>query len=117
MRTYLILLLLLAIAVPMAIKYGILHEGLKISGCGTGPCLINRFTDEPLLDRVLPNNLDNMKRVDAFQNELDNHPRDEMINMDGFQQNSQNENIGQNCQFGMCLPGQQAPQSTQQPLD
>ena len=112
MRTYLMIILFLAIVVPLTIKYFILYGGFKLaSGCEQGPCLINRFVDEPLLDRVLPNNLNNIKRVDAFQHELDNRPKDQMINMDDFQQETQSQAVEQNCQFGMCLPGPQATQS------
>ncbi len=112
MRTYFILFLLLAIGIPLAVKYGITHSGFEVAqGCSDGPCLIHNFTNEPLQDRVLPKNLENIQKTDAFQPELDNHPRDQMINMDGGQGNLQNNPAnGQNCQFGMCLPGQQAPQ-------
>ena len=113
MRTYIILVVLLAICIPMAIKYGIVHEKfIATESCNQGPCLIHNFTNEPLRDRVLPKNLQNLQKTDAFQPELDNHPHDEMINMDGGQENVQNPQ-GQNCQFGMCLPGTQRPQSTQ----
>ncbi len=116
MRTYIILILLIAIAIPMAIKYGIRQTDVKTAtGVGQGPCMINNFdnfSESPLQDRILPKNLDNMQKTDAFQQNLDNHPRDGMVNMDGFQEDTSNR-VGQNCQFGQCLSGTQQSQNSQ----
>ncbi len=113
-RIYVVLVLLLAIAIPMAVKYSINHANVH-KACNDGPCLINNFSDfsnDPLQERHLPNNLEKMSKPDAFQPNLDNHPKDEMINMDGFQEDSANR-VGQKCEFGLCLPGQQQPGNRQ----
>lgn len=113
MKTYIILILLIAIAIPMAIKFGIGHADFKTaSNVGPGPCIINNFTNDTLQDRMLPKNLDNMHKTDAFQKELDNHPKDGMVNMNGFQKETPNR-VGQQCEFGLCIPGQQQPQNRQ----
>lgn len=114
MRTYIILILLIAIAIPMAIKFGIGHANLKTaSSVGQGPCIINNFTDDSLQDRMLPKNLDNLKKPDAFQPGLDNHPKDGMVNMEGFDQKRDTTKIGEQCEFGLCTPGTQQPQNSQ----
>lgn len=110
MKTYVILFLLLAIGIPMLVKYSIDHSA-DVTG-GAGPCMINNFTNDSLQDRKLPKNLDNINKTDAFQPSLDNRPKDGMVNMDNFQENSSNR-VGQKCEFGMCLPGQQQPGNRQ----
>lgn len=113
MRTYILLILLIAIAIPMAIKFGIGHADFKTaSNVGPGPCMINNFTNESLQDRMLPKNLDNIKKPDAFQKEIDNRPKEGMINLEGFQEDTSNR-VGQQCEFGLCRPGQQQPQNIQ----
>lgn len=114
MRTYIILILLIAIAIPMAIKFGITHSNVKTaSNVAPGPCMINNFTNDSLQDRMLPKNLDNLKKPGALQPSLDNRPKDEMINMDGFRDDDNTNRVGQNCEFGLCLPGQQQPGNRQ----
>lgn len=114
MRTYIILILLIAIAIPMAIKFGIGHANVRTaSSVGPGPCIINNFTNDSLQDRMLPKNLDNMQKTDAFQPNLDNHPKDGMVNMNDFEQNRNPNRIGEKCEFGLCTPGQQQPQNAQ----
>ena len=113
MKTYILLILLIAIAIPMAIKFGIGHSDLKTaSNVGPEPCMINNFTNDSLQDRMLPKNLDNLKKPDAFQPNLDNHPKDGMVNMDDFQEDTSNR-VGQRCEFGLCLPGEQQPGNRQ----
>lgn len=112
MRTYILLILLIAIAIPMAIKFGIGHSELKTAAnVGPGPCMINNFTNDSLQDRMLPKNLDNLKKPDAFQRELDNHPKDGMVDMDSFEENRGGNRIGEQCEFGLCTPGQEQPQN------
>lgn len=107
MRTYLVLVLFLAIAVPMAIKFGIEHSGAPTGAAAPGPCMLNNnFSSEPLLDRVLPKNLDTLNKPDAFQPALNNQHKPQMVNFEGFQEDTSNR-VGQNCQFGQCLPGNQ----------
>lgn len=114
MRTYIILILLIAIAIPMAIKFGIGHANVRTaSSVGPGPCIINNFTDDSLQDRMLPKNLDNLKKPDAFQPGLDNHPKDGMVNMDSFDEKRNPDQIGEQCEFGLCTPGSQQPQNSQ----
>ena len=112
MKTYVVVFLLLAIAIPIAIKYGINHASDNVTG-GAGPCIINNFTNDSLQDRHLPNNLDNMSKPDAFQPALDNHPKDGMVNMDGFKEENNANRVGQKCEFGLCLPGQPQPGNRQ----
>ena len=109
MKTYIFLIILIAIAIPMVVKYGILNFDWPVVANCDGPCLVTDFTNDSIEDRVLPNNLKKLERPDAFQNDLDNTPKDHMLNMDGFAQQDTNNNQGQNCQFGQCLPTQQMP--------
>lgn len=111
MKTYIVVFLLLAIAIPMAIKYSINHSVIH-KACDDGPCLINNFTNDSLQERHLPTNLNQMNKPDAFQPRLDNHPKDGMVDMDGFQED-ENNRVGQKCEFGLCLPGQQQPGNRQ----
>ena len=109
MRAYMFLLLLIAVLIPMVVKYGILNSDWNLVSNCNGPCLVEDFTNDSLEDRVVPNNLKRLERPNAFQQDLDNHPKDEMLNMDGFSQGNPNNTNGQNCQFGQCLPTQQSP--------
>lgn len=109
MKTYFILILLLAISIPMAIKFGI--ENSELRKAENGPCILNLgFPDDtPLKDKLVPNNLENIKKIDAFQNGVSNKPRDGMVEFSNSNEDTSEKRIGQECQFGVCLPGAESP--------
>ena len=59
----------------------------------------------PLQERVLPNNLQEMQRSNAFQPTYIKPYYNELINTNQDTLVPQND-YNSNCQFGVCLPGQ-----------
>jgi len=89
------------------------NSALSLSGgCGGGACLIEDATASPLQNRHMPNNLNDMHRVDAFQPKAQSHSPEPIVNME-VNREAESRKIGQDCQFGVCFPGAQQKQNSQ----
>ena len=62
-----------------------------------GACTVDY--DTPLQQRVVPDRLQDIRRADAFQPKYVTPYQDMLINTD------EPSNYNSNCQFGVCLPG------------
>ena len=112
MKTYIVMLVMLSVSIPLAIKFGV--ENVELKTANTGPCMLNNsvFDDSPfsgssLDDKYLPNNIDTYKKTDAFQSELSNNPHEGMVDFEPEQDQPQAGRLGQKCEFGVCLPSQE----------
>ena len=113
MRIYILIILLLSIVVPFGIKSGIENASLALGGgCGGGACMIEDATSSPLQNRHMPNNLNDLKRIDAFQPKAQSHSPEPIVNMD-VDREAESRKLGQDCQFGVCFPGPAQFQNSQ----
>lgn len=100
MKNYILLLIMLILATPV-------FATCPITG---GACNVPSNLDpQPLEDKLVPNYLQNMKRTDAFQPSYRKPYYDMLINTEDNVTNLPPENnYNSNCQFGVCLPGNEA---------
>ena len=96
MKNFLILLTIILLTQP------------AIASCSIDsnePCTASVLDEDTLQERYDPDNLDELKKTDAFQPRYTKPYYDELINTTP-PQNTQDYNS--NCQFGVCLPGENA---------
>lgn len=71
-----------------------------------GACTASNWDSTPLQEKYLPNRLQDLQRTDAFKPDYFKPYEDALINTEtGFSAPANDYNS--NCQFGVCLPGQQ----------
>jgi hypothetical protein len=68
----------------------------------TGGACSSNFDIPSLQDQFVPNNLQNMQRTDAFQQEIHEPYNHKMLNT---KSNQKPAGYDASCQFGVCLPG------------
>lgn len=68
----------------------------------TGGACSSNFDRTPLQNQLVPNNLQNMQRTDAFQQEIHEPYDHRMLNTKPSPKQS---GYDASCQFGVCLPG------------
>ena len=113
MKNYVFIILFLSIVVPLSLKFGIENSVFALGGgCGGGACMIEDATASPLQNRHMPNNLNNLKRTDAFQPKAQSHSPEPIVNMD-VKREAESRKLGQDCQFGVCFPGPAQFQNSQ----
>ncbi len=93
--------------IVMCLIFGIspVFAACSITGGACTMSVRSNWDSLPLQERVLPNNLQEMQRSNAFQptyikpyyNELINTKQDTLVPQSDY---------NSNCQFGVCLPGQ-----------
>lgn len=73
-----------------------------------GACTASNWDSTPLQEKYLPNRLQDLQRTDAFKPNYVTPYNDALINTEsatGF--GAPTNDYNSNCQFGVCLPGQQ----------
>lgn len=74
-----------------------------------GACTASsNWESTPLQEKYLPNRLDDLQKTNAFQPSYFEPYNDALINTESASTNKTPTNqYNSNCQFGVCLPGQQ----------
>lgn len=97
MKNYTLLITMLALSIPAFAVCSI------TGGACTAP---SNLTPQSLEEKLVPDNLQEMKRTDAFQPSYQKPYYDLLINTENNASNLPPENnYNSNCQFGVCLPG------------
>lgn len=65
----------------------------------------SNWESKPLEQRLVPDNLQDLKRTDAFQPSYRKPYYDMLINTEEESALPPENNYDSNCQFGVCLPG------------
>ena len=65
----------------------------------------SNWESKPLEQRLIPDNLQDLKRTDAFQPSYRKPYYDMLINTEEESALPPENNYDSNCQFGVCLPG------------
>ena len=65
----------------------------------------SNWESKPLEQRLIPDNLQDLKRTDAFQPSYRKPYYDMLINTEEESALPPGNNYDSNCQFGVCLPG------------
>ena len=100
MKKYILLFIMLAVSIPV-------FAVCSITG-GACTATTSNWEVKPLEQRLVPDNLQEMQRTDAFQTEYKKPYYDELINTEEDNTASvkpQTNDYNSNCQFGVCLPG------------
>ena len=98
MKKILILAALMAFSLPVFAACTITGGACAVSG------LPSNVTQTTNLEQIIPNNLQNLTRTDAFQNDYKApYNNDAFINIENAA-NLEQQNYNANCQFGVCLP-------------
>ena len=98
MKKILILAALMAFSLPVFAACTITGGACTVSG------LPSNVTQTTNLEQIIPNNLQNMARTDAFQRDYRTPYHDAFINTESAVRIEQHD-YNANCQFGVCLPG------------
>lgn len=80
----------------------------SLNGGGCSVSLSN-WESKPLQQKLVPNNLQDMQRTDAFQPNYFKPYHDALINTKEDSGPAPASNYNSNCQFGVCLPGESTP--------
>ena len=75
-------------------------------GACTTSAVRSNWESSPLQERVVPNNLQEMQRSNAFQPSYIKPYYNELINTKGNTRVMPQSDYNSNCQFGVCLPGE-----------
>lgn len=67
--------------------------------------LPSNVTQSSNLEQLVPNNLENQLRTDAFQYDYRQPYHDALINTESGNRYNETQSYNSNCQFGVCLPG------------
>ncbi|MFI3300802.1 MAG: hypothetical protein R3Y28_05210 [Candidatus Gastranaerophilales bacterium] len=81
-----------------------------LSACpiDTGVCkaqINSNWETGSLNNKLIPNNLGNMQKTNAFNSTYKKKYYDELVNTQSNSTNQEKLNYNANCQFGVCLPG------------
>lgn len=98
MKEILILAALVTFTSPVSASCTITGGACTVSG------LPSNVTQTTNLEQIIPNNLQNMARTDAFQRDYRTPYHDAFINTESAVRIEQHD-YNANCQFGVCLPG------------
>lgn len=100
MKKYLLLIILLCLSLPV-------FAVCSITG---GACTAtSNWDSKPLQQKYVPDNLNELQRSDAFQPKYITPYYDALINTESANpEQNQTNNYNSNCQFGVCLPGEEA---------
>ncbi len=98
MKNYILLFILSCLSLPV----------YAVCPISDGVCTASsNWESKPLEQRLIPDNLQEIQRTDAFQPKYFKPYYDELINTE--QENTAGlppeNNYNSNCQFGVCLPG------------
>lgn len=98
MKKILILAALIISSLPVFASCAITGGACSVSG------LPSALTQTTNLEQIIPNNLQNLTRTDAFQHDYRTPYHDAFINTESAV-NIEQHDYNANCQFGICLPG------------
>ncbi len=96
MKKYILILMMFSVTSPV-------FAVCSITG---GACTAtSNWESKPLEQRLIPDNLQDLKRTDAFQPSYRKPYYDMLINTEEESALPPENNYDSNCQFGVCLPG------------
>ena len=96
MKKYILILMMFSVTSPV-------FAVCSITG---GACTAtSNWESKPLEQRLIPDNLQDLKRTDAFQPSYRKPYYDMLINTEEESVLPPENNYDSNCQFGVCLPG------------
>lgn len=96
MKKYILILMMFSVTSPV-------FAVCSITG---GACTAtSNWESKPLEQRLVPDNLQDLKRTDAFQPSYRKPYYDMLINTEEESALPPENNYDSNCQFGVCLPG------------
>ena len=98
MKKISILAALMAFSLPVFAVCTITGGACTVSG------LPSNLTQTTNIEQIIPNNLQNLTRTDAFQHDYRTPYHDAFINTESAV-NIEQHDYNANCQFGVCLPG------------